>query len=133
MNDNTLKFSDSQQIRTTGDVYSTNVLKIDGEKAYGEPVDTLFQVVEDFNNCTSVEVTIETAVDEAFTTPVALISSGAIPLASLTTGYKFNPLVLPKGNLGYMRAKYTVAGTAPTTGAIFAGIVDGIENSYHNA
>ena len=65
---------------------------------------------------------IETAVDEAFGEAVALATTGAIEAKDLVAGYTFPINFVPKGNLGYMRAKYTVSGTA-TAGKITAGVV----------
>lgn len=133
MNDANLILSNHQAI--TGTTVSENVIKLDATKdaAIGTPVYVLAQVTEDFNNCTSVTVALETADNESFTNAVTLVSSGAEVLAKLKAGFKFNPLTLPKGNLGYIRMKYTVAGTtAPTQGKIFAAIVDAIPHSYHN-
>ena len=39
---------------------------------------------------------------------------------------------LPKGNLGYLRLSYTVIGSAPTEGKILAGVVAGVQESFHN-
>ena len=39
---------------------------------------------------------------------------------------------MPAGNKGFVQLKYTVSGTAPTTGKISAHITDGIPQSYHN-
>jgi len=55
----------------------------------------------------TVTVTLETASDEAFTTPVTLVTkttaSGTTPLAK----GRFIHQRVPQGNLGYLRATYT--------------------------
>ena len=76
-------------------------------------------------------IKVQTATDEDFSDAVDLIEQ-AIPLAELTKGAVSSIKFLPKGNLGYMRLSYTVTGTAPTKGAILAGIADGVQQSFHN-
>ena len=132
MIDENLIFSDSQAVTETA--ASENVLKIDAtmEVAAGKPVDLEVKVVEDFNNVTSLTVAVETATDEDFTSATVLAQTAAILLAELKAGYRFKLPTLPLGNKGYVRLKYTVVGTDATTGKIFAAIVDGAQQSYHN-
>ena len=123
-------FSDNQAITKT-DV-SSNVINFGKrEIAFGTPIELFIQVTEDFNNLTSLTISVQTADDEAFSTPVDLIEQ-TLPEAELKKGTVSNLKFLPKGNLGYMRLNYTVTGTAPTTGAILAGVVDGVQESFHN-
>lgn len=131
MRDANLILSDAQAVTVTA--ASTNVIKLDAkmDKAYGKETPVELKVGTAFAGCTSVQVAIQTATDAAFTTPVVLVQSAAIPVASLVSGYQFNPQVLPKGNLGYIRGYYTVVGTA-TAGTINAALVDHTQHSYHN-
>ncbi len=113
-------FSENQAITATA--VSQNIINMGkGEAAFGTPKPLVIQVNEDFNNLTSLTVDVETASDEDFSSSTVLQSSTAL-LADLKTGFSFPITVLPKGNKGYMRLKYTVTGTAPTTGKITAGI-----------
>jgi hypothetical protein len=83
------------------------------------------QVVESFNNLTSLTISVQLDEDIAFGSPTTVAVSPAIPLAQLVPGFSFPQLVdnVPRGaNERYMRLLYTVAGTAPTTGRITAGI-----------
>ena len=113
-------FSENQAIAAT--TVSQNIINMgEGEAAFGTPKPLVIQVNEDFNNLTSLTVDVETASDEDFSSPTVLQSSTAL-LADLKTGFSFPITVLPKGNKSYMRLKYTVTGTAPTTGKITAGI-----------
>lgn len=125
--DNEAKFSAAQAI--TANAASTNVVKFSGEPAFGTPVPLLIQVVQAFNNLTSLKVAVQTATDSAFTTPVEL-ASYTLNLADLKAGATFPINQLPKGNLGYIRLYYTVTGTAPTLGAITAGVVASLDQ--HN-
>jgi hypothetical protein len=116
----------------TASAASENILDFGKrEIAFGTPVEVYIQIAENFNNLTSLSVSVQTAVDEAFTTPVDLVEH-TITLSKLKKGTVSTIKFLPKGNLGYIRLYYTVTGTAPTSGAIFAAIVDGSEESFHN-
>lgn len=126
-------FSDNQVI--TAAAASTNTVKLAAgplkEVACGTPIPLRIQVTEDFAGLTSLEVKVQTATDEAFTTPKDLATTGAIPLADLKAGYVAPINFIPKGNLGYMRLYYDVTGTA-TAGKITAGIVAANDGSFHN-
>lgn len=132
--DNQAIFSDAQKI--TGATVSTNVVKMAStengltEIAFGTPIPFVAQVVETFEGLTSLKVEIQTAATEDFEDAKTLVAAEA-PVADLVAGYKFPIIQLPKGNLGYMRIKYTPSGTA-TAGAITAGVVDAIDHSYQD-
>ena len=124
-------FSDNQAI--TADAASTNIIETKGifkDGANGTPL--LIQVTEDFATLTSLNIQVQTAEDEAFTTPVTLTETGAIAAATLKAGYVAPINFIPKGNKGYMRLYYDVTGSNATAGKITAGIVAGDEGSYHN-
>ena len=133
--DNEMLFSDNQKI--TQNTASTNVVKLANtehgltEVAFGKPIPLLIQVTEDFNNVTSLKVGIQTAADEGFTSPTTLVEA-TLELTALKAGKKFPIKEIPAGNKGYVRMYYTVTGTAPTTGAITAAVVDAIDNSYQD-
>ena len=123
-------FSDNQKI--TASCESTNVLNFGKrELAFGTPVELFIQASETFNNLTSLTISVQTSDDEAFSAPVDLIEQTML-LDELKAGSVSTIKFLPKGNLGFMRLYYTVVGTQPTTGKIVAGIVDAIQESYHN-
>lgn len=123
-------FSDNQKI--TGTAYSENVLDLGKrEISFGTPVELFIQITEDFNNLTSLAVKIQTSSDADFTEAVDLIED-TIPAAQLAKGKTSSLKFLPKGNLGFMRLVYTVTGTAPSKGAVLAGITGGNQESFHN-
>ena len=128
-------FSDAQKI--TGAVVSTNVVKLAStehkmtEVAFGTPVPLLIQVVEDFAGATALKVEVQTSATEDFSSATTLVAVEETTAAKLVAGYKFPIINIPKGNLGYMRLKFTPTGTV-TAGAITAGVVDAVDNSYHN-
>ncbi len=129
-------FSDCQKV--TAAAASENVIHTAAghfkEIAFGQPIPLLIQVVEDFVNATKVQVDVQTASDEAFTTPTTL-ASATLNAADLKAGSKFPINFVPKGNLGYMRLYYTPSADTSktiTAGAITAGIVAAHDNSYHD-
>lgn len=123
-------FSKNQAI--TGSVASENILDLGKrEVSFGTPVELFIQISEEFDNLTSLGIKVQTSVDEDFSETVDLIEQ-TILLKDLTKGAVSTIKFLPKGNLGYMRLFYTVTGTAPNKGKILAGIVDGVQESFHN-
>lgn len=93
----------------------------------GEPIKAYARITQAFNNLTSLQIDIGVCDDTSGTNFVSVIGGGkAVLLAALT----INALV-PLGfiNAGvakkqYMCAKFTVTGTAPTTGKVTCGLVD---------
>ncbi len=82
------------------------------------------QVVESFATLTSLTVSVQTATDEAFTSPTTVLATQAVPVASLVAGYNFNIDEFPfRTRQRYIRLNYTVAGSNATAGKITAGIV----------
>ena len=140
--DNTLVFSDKQAITATAN--STNVIDLTapgipagslvalrrdiGDNACDTPI--AVTVAEAFNNLTSLKITLQVATDAAFTTPVE-VASRTYLLAELTLGANLSfPAEFPMGtNLEFVRISYTVTGTAPTTGKIFAAVVAGRQSN----
>lgn len=127
-------FSDAQAITATA--ASTNVVDLgpignvpDVDFGKGEKVPLLVQVVEDFNNLTSLDVALQLDSTTDFT-PDKTIDLGTYALSALKAGMQINRDDLPRGlSLRYARLYYTVTGTAPTTGKITAGIVDGVQSN----
>ena len=133
--DATNLFSDSQAVTATA--ASTNVIDLG---ATGTPsgssvalsrdigksaeIPLLVEVTEAFNNLTSLAIAVQVATDAAFTTPVE-VATRTYLLAELTLGKRLGfPAEFPEGtNLRYVRIRYTVTGTAPTTGKVWAGVV----------
>lgn len=135
-------FSNAQAI--TASAVSTNVIDLGapGRAAYGnvqlvrnnkgDCIPLLIQVVQNFATLASLTITIQGSVDEAFTSPVALAASPAIPVASLVAGFIYRPLIeLPRNNIyRYVRINYTVGGSNATAGQVTAGIVTAVDASY---
>ena len=138
--DNSLLLSDAQAITATA--ASTNCLDLRAmgtvyhaaaalsrDFARAAEIPLLVQVVEDFNNLTSLKIDIELDSTTTFT-PDKTITLGTFLLADLKAGFRIPWNELPAGiNLQYLQLKYTVTGTAPTTGKITAGIVAALQTS----
>lgn len=144
LDQNTL-LSDKQLLNADGEV-STNVLDLGetGTPSYssdgspiplkrkignaGQDIPLLIQVVEDFNNCTSVQFVIEASDDATFagaTEEVAL--SKVYPVAELKAGKIIEDLRrLPVIEYRYVRYFVNIVGAAPTTGKVTAGIVGAV-------
>lgn len=127
--DNQTLLSNDQAI--TADAGSTNVIDLSPvasglvrDIGPGKAIPLLIQVTEDFNNMTSMVVSIQTDDNSGFATPKTVVSTGAIPLADLKAGYQVNLDYVPRGtNEKFMRVYYDITGTAPTTGKVKAGVL----------
>ncbi|HBQ8759827.1 TPA: hypothetical protein L9B23_001736 [Klebsiella quasipneumoniae] len=121
-------FSAAQAITATA--ASTNVIDTGSNKDVGKygDIPLLIQVVEGFNNLTSLAVTVQTDDNSAFSSAADVLSM-TIPLASLVLGYKSPVITLPMKMERYIRLNYTVTGTAPTTGKVTAGIAGGVQTN----
>ncbi|WP_026793251.1 Bbp16 family capsid cement protein [Pleomorphomonas oryzae] len=128
-------FSDAQPVTAT--VASTNTIDFGPispaiktfDAGKGSEVALLVQVVEDFNNLTSLQIDLELDTSATFT-PDKVIPLATCTLAQLKAGMQIARDDLPRGiTMQYGRLKYTVTGTAPTTGKITAGIVAGVQSN----
>lgn len=134
--DNTLVFSDSQAVTATG--ASTNIIDIGAagtpfgasaavarDIGIGTDIELYITVTEAFNNLTSITFALQVDDAAGFGTVVTVATGPAVLLADLSLGKRIKfPAKLPEGtNKRYIRLSYTVAGVAPTTGKIFAGVV----------
>lgn len=134
--DNTNLYSDSQAITATA--ASTNVVDVGAAgTAFGHAaalardigkateIPLYISVTQAFNNLTSLKVSFQSDDDVAFGTANNVVAERTYVLAELTLGARLPfPAEIPEGSAGrYTRLNYTVAGTAPSTGKIFAGVV----------
>lgn len=121
--DKNLEFSSGQVVTSTA--ASTNI--VDALKK-GDDYANIFAFVRCATTATAggaatLVVSIETAIDAAFTSPVTLLQSAAIPVASLVAGAELLKARLPIGVLEFIRVKYTVATGPLTAGAFDAALV----------
>ena len=134
-----LQFSDQQAI--TGDAASTNIIDLgvmgtvyganaalDQDIGRGNKIPLLVQVTEDFDNLTSLKISIQVDSTSGFGSPKE-IASQTIVLADLKAGKQLNIDCVPNGvDERYLRIHYDVTGTNPTAGKVSAGIVAGVQS-----
>lgn len=90
-------------------------------------VPLLVQITDAFTGGTSVQVSVQTDDNAAFSSPTTVIQTAAIPVADLKAGYQFPLDQFPVGvREQYVRLYYTVVGT-PTAGTITASAVAGVQ------
>lgn len=129
-------FSDGQAVTVTA--ISTNVIRwpatgtpvgnanpVARRIGQGNPIPIIIQVIEAFATLTSLTVTLEDADNAALdSNNVVRWTSGAVPVASLVAGYRFDLRFLPESlTKEYLGLRYTVTGTTATAGKITAGLV----------
>jgi hypothetical protein len=117
----------------TGTVYgAASALRRDLGK--GIPIPLAIRVVQSFNNLTGFQISYQVADDAAFSTNLTTVFvSPTYTLTQMATGgaYLLPDSIPVEANRRYHRLYYTITGTAPTTGQITAGVVDGIQqNAY---
>ncbi len=134
-----LTFSDQQAI--TGTASSTNILDLGttgtvvgasvalpSNPGDGKAVPLNVQVTEAFNNLTSLKIAIEVDDNSSFSSAREVLSQ-SIVRADLVAGKQTSFHILPKGlDERYMRLRYTVSGTNPSTGKISAAVVAGVQS-----
>lgn len=138
--DKTLQFSNAQAI--TVDAASTNLLDLlatgtpyghaaalKRDLGKGVRVPLLVQVVTTFATLTSLTIKLQGSVDEAFTSPVDIYSTGAVPVATLVAGYQMPIDFFPRGTIyRFLRMYYDVTGSDATAGKITAGVVAAVQS-----
>lgn len=125
-------FSDHQAITATaastnhidlgavGTPHRGNPLERDIGK--GQPIPLEAMVTEAFNTLTSLTVNVQVDDNDSFSS-AKTVTSHVFLQADLTVGANLPNLFVPVGtDERYLRLQYVVAGTAPTTGKIYAGI-----------
>ena len=121
--------TDTIDLGATGTVYGASAALVrDIGRGYKIPIRV--QVVQTFNNLTSLSVAVQVDDNSAFSSPRTVVISQAIPLASLVAGFAFEEIDLEVGtNERHIRLNYTVVGTAPTLGQVTGGITMGNQRS----
>lgn len=128
-------FSENQAI--TGSAASTNYIdlgetgtpplgnQLDRDVGKGQPVPIECVVTEAFNNLTNLTISVQVADNDSFTSATTVLDQ-TIVRADLVAGKNLAFQFLPNGtDQRYLRLNYTVSGTAPSTGALYAGISKG--------
>lgn len=91
------------------------------------------QVLQAFNTLTSLTITLESAADAGLTSgPVVHFSTGAILLAALTANTRLAAVQLPSADYKrYLGLRYTVGGTNPTLGSIYAYLTPDLQRNVN--
>jgi hypothetical protein len=118
-------YSDAQAITATA--ASTKPVLFMPFTGRGEPVKLRVTVLEDFNNLTSLNIKVQETNEEDtdFSAATDANNGVTVPLADLKKGAKIALRFLPKIKKERTRLLYTVVGSAPTTGKVFAAVVEG--------
>lgn len=138
--DKTLLFSDAQAITATA--ASTNIVDLGAtgtvygaaaaltrDVGKGNRLPINIQVVEAFNNATSLTIELQVDDNASFSSPKT-VASQTVALADLKAGAVSSlNYVLPGADERYMRLRFVVTGTNPTTGKVTAGIVAAVQSN----
>ncbi|RVD42870.1 hypothetical protein EN742_06540 [Mesorhizobium sp. M4A.F.Ca.ET.020.02.1.1] len=129
--------SDAQAITVTA--VSSNIIDLGPINAgfardagKGKPTPLRIQVTEAFAaaGAATLVVALEVSDDAAFTSPVQVWTTAAIPKATLVPGYVIVPEhITRRTNKRYMRLTYTVATGPMTAGKITAGVTMGNQSN----
>lgn len=126
-------YSDKQAITATA-VSEEVVDLFNADIGLGNAYGILVLVSETFNNLTSLKIDLQDS-DSAtgtFANVDTVPASVTVPLAGLTKGDSFW-FPLPYNGERYSRFNYTVTGTAPTTGKIFAAVTPSKSQWYKDS
>ena len=120
--DKMLLFEDSDSVINASRA-STNVIDLGtADLGKSDPLEIYVRVSEAFNNLTSLTIKAQTDDAAGFGAAVDLPVAETVLQAGLALNKEVFKVRLPLGVKRYMRLYYTVAGTAPTTGRLQAGL-----------
>jgi len=126
-------FSEDQEVLATA--ASTNIIDLGADDSAAPTanekgdIKVLVQVTTTYASGTSVQAALQTDDNAGFSSAASLVTTAAIAVESLTAGYQFAIMSVPR-NLAerYLRMYYTVVGT-PTAGNITAGLVFDVQTN----
>lgn len=89
------------------------------------------QVSQVFNNLTSLAITLESSAAAGLTSATVHFSQSVL-LAALTAGATVVRVKVPSGDyLRYLGLRYTVTGTNPSTGSLFAFLTPDVQRNLN--
>jgi hypothetical protein len=123
----------------TATAISTNVLDarqpagaptLKDEGVFGQDLWLVVQVIQAFNNLTSLTVTLESDSASTLASAPVVHFSKTIALAALTAGSTAVRVQIPSDLYKrYIGVRYTVTGTAPTTGSVMSFLTLDAQNN----
>jgi hypothetical protein len=121
----------SQAQAITATAVSTDTIDLSVARDLGAAgLKWVITVDEVFNNLTSLEIQAVSSANADLSSHNVLMSTSAVVLAQLTAGRRPIVIDMPRSLLStlpvgqrYIGLRYVVAGTAPTTGKVTAGLV----------
>lgn len=120
--DKMLLFEDSDSVIAASRA-STNAIDLGtADLGKADPMEIYVRVTEAFNNAASLGIKAQTDDAPGFGAAVDLPVQETVALAGLGLNKEVFKARLPVGLKRYLRLYYTVAGTAPTTGKLQAGL-----------
>ena len=114
---------------------STDVLDLQGaglgDMGPGEPLPLMIQATETFTaaGAATLVVTLRTVDNAAMASPSIVLTTQAIPVASLIAGYRFPINFIPHGLERYVDCNYTVATGPMTAGKLVASLVEAYQSN----
>ena len=111
-------FSDNQAITATADSDTLDFGVADPNTGEGTPIRVFVNVTEDFNNLTSLKIDLQDSADNNTFATVGLTKT--VLLAGLKAGQRVFEMFLPPKHRRYGKFVYTVTGTNPSTGKVYA-------------
>ena len=129
--DKKLVFFDNVALGNTGTAYSDVIdLGVERDVGEGREIEIDMRMRETAAGATATcQLTLQTATDEAFTTPVDLNATPAIPMATMVLGYEPARWSIQSPTNRYLRIKKVVATANFTAGKIDAAIVVDRQNN----
>ncbi len=139
--------SDDQDLSQTAGTYYSDILNLAGDPGYTTSVDAPNGIQHDLGKGYAVEllcqltetvtsggaatmtVSLQTATDEVFTSPIDLVVSSTFALAALVAGTYLLPQHVPYGTEQYVRIKYVIGTATTTAGTATAGITMGHQSN----
>jgi hypothetical protein len=106
----------------TASAASENIAGIGENRGQGECLRLFAVVTSDFATLDSLSLGLQSADDEAFTSPVTHLTGEDVPAAQLKDGYEFNLPPLPPRHGKYLRLYFNVSGADATGGTVTAGV-----------
>lgn len=125
-------YSDILSTKATGYTTSKDAPSgVTADMGKGNSVPLMCQVTQTFTSAgaATLVVSLETSVDEAFSSAVTMVTSKTYALAELVAGKHLLPEHVPYGGLGYYRIKYVIGTATTTAGMVTAGIPAALQSN----